>query len=96
MPRPKQISRPIPNQPHNDILSYYVYYKDKPKGCCLGGTLHTFGGQFLNHMTGVKFAEKAKVEILNLRSENEFLKKEVDMLQNRLSEFIREKYKLED
>lgn len=70
MSRPKQISRPIPNQPHNDILSYYVYYKDKPKGTCLGGTLYTFGGQFLNHMTGVNFAEKAKKEILELRSEN--------------------------
>ena len=34
-------------------------------------------------------AEKAKIEILEFRSENEFLKKEVDMLQNRLSEFIR-------
>lgn len=95
MPKQKQISRPIPNQPHNDILSYYVYYKDQPKGCCLGGTLHTFGGQFLSHMTGVNFAEKAKREILELRADNEFLKKEVSLLQDRLSVFIREKYKLD-
>ena len=96
MPKPKQISRPIPGQSHNDILSYYVYYKDQPKGICLGGTLHTFGGQFLNHMTGVNFAEKAKLEILKLRSDNEFLAKEVDLLNDRLSVLIRDKYRLED
>ena len=76
----QKISKPILNAKANDILSYYVYYKDSPPGCCLGGTMHTFGGQFLNHMTGVKFANKAKEEILYLRSENEFLKREVDLL----------------
>ena len=90
MPKPKQISRPIPSANRNDILSYYVYYKDQPKGICLGGTLHTLGGQFLNHMTGVNFAEKAKKEILELWSENEYLRAEVDALQARVCEFIKE------
>ena len=96
MPKPKQISRPVPNSKKNDILSYYVYYKDKPKGTMLGGTLHTLGGQFLNHMTGVNFAEKAKREILELRSENDFLRKEVELLQDRVCDFIKDKYRLED
>lgn len=96
MSKQKQISRPIPNHKRDDILSYYVYYKDSPPGTCLGGTLHTFGGQFLNHMTGVNFAEKAKKEILELRSENEFLKTEVEALQDKLSKMIVEKYRLYD
>ena len=89
----KTISRPIPGYPHNHLLSYYVFYEDKsPVGLACGP--RTAGDQVMTYMTGVTFADKAKYEILQLSQENEFLKKEVKCLENKMYKMFRERYYL--
>jgi hypothetical protein len=92
MAKRRIISRPIPNSATNDLLSYYVFYKDKPTVGCLGGTPTTLGNQKLQYMSGVVFADKAKYEILQLRSQNDFLEKENQALQDRLVEYFKKEY----
>ena len=72
----KMMSRPIPGVPDNDLLSNYVFYEDKSPVGLVGGAAHTYAGQPMRHMTGVTFADRAKYEILQLRSEIEFLQKD--------------------
>ena len=88
----RTISRPIPGYGNPDILSYYVFYEDKsPVGLC-GGAAKSQGDQTMISMTGVNFADKAKYEILQLRQENEFLRKEVAGMEKKLNKMFKERY----
>jgi hypothetical protein len=55
----------------------------------------TPAGQTLPFMAGVTFADKAKQEILDLRAENEFLRKEVDLYHQFKMNVVKERYGLD-